>query len=232
MDGEALEALRYFSDATHPQSFVTLAGRGPVLVSAPHAVLQTRSGRLKAAERYTGMLCLMLNRRHDVPGIYKARHLMDDANHDPSSPYRNEVCRLIREGGIRCVLDLHQLRPDRSMALCIGTGRGRHVRAFEGAPDVVRSAFMRRGLSPVTLDDPFSALDRATETEIFAHLRRLAADSVVILISHRLYLFPELDRVIWLENGEAKVGTHEELVENTPDYAAQFDAQREENSHE
>ena len=82
------------------------------------------------------------------------------------------------------------------------------------------------------LDDPFSALDRATETEIFAHLRRLAADSVVILISHRLYLFPELDRVIWLENGEAKVGTHEELVGNTPDYAAQFDAQREENSHE
>ena len=76
------------------------------------------------------------------------------------------------------------------------------------------------------LDDPFSALDRATETEIFAHLRRLAADSVVILISHRLYLFPELDRVIWLENGEAKVGTHEELEGNTPDYAAQFDAQR------
>lgn len=145
MDGEALEALRYFSDATHPQSFVTLAGRGPVLVSAPHAVLQTRSGRLKAAERYTGMLCLMLNRRHDVPGIYKARHLMDDANHDPSSPYRNEVCRLIRERGISCVLDLHQLRPDRSMALCIGTGRGRHVLAFEGAPDVVRSAFMRPG---------------------------------------------------------------------------------------
>ena len=66
----------------------------------------------------------------------------------------------------------------------------------------------------------------------FAHLRHLAADSVVILISHRLYLFPELDRVIWLENGEAKVGTHEELVGNTPDYAAQFDAQREENSHE
>ena len=57
-------------------------------------------------------------------------------------------------------------------------------------------------------------------------LRRLAADSVVILISHRLYLFPELDRVIWLENGEAKVGTHEELEGNTPDYAAQFAAQR------
>ena len=66
----------------------------------------------------------------------------------------------------------------------------------------------------------------------FSVMVSLAADSVVILISHRLYLFPELDRVIWLENGEAKVGTHEELVGNIPDYAAQFDAQREENSHE
>ena len=161
MDGEALEALRYFSDETHPQSFVTLAGRGPVLLSAPHAVLQTRSGRLKAAERYTGMLCLLLNRRYDVPCIYKSRHLMDDANHDPASPYRDEVCRLIREEGVRFVLDLHQLRPDRAMALCIGTGWGRHLHAFSNAPDVVRGAFARRGFLPVTLDDPFSAAARA-----------------------------------------------------------------------
>ena len=69
-------------------------------------------------------------------------------------------------------------------------------------------------------------MDEAAAAGITIDLRRLEADSVVILISHRLYLFPELDRVIWLENGEAKVGTHEELKENTPDYAAQFDAQR------
>lgn len=157
MNGEALEALRYFSDGTHPQSFVTLAGRGPVLVSAPHAVLQTRNGRLKDAERYTGMLCLLLNRRHGLPCIYKSRHLSDDANHDPQSPYRDEVRRLIREEGIRLVLDLHQLSPGRPMALCIGTGRGAHLSDFAQAPQVVREAFSRRGLSPVTLDDPFSA---------------------------------------------------------------------------
>ena len=112
----------------------------------------------------------------------------------------------------------------------VGTGG---VRLSGGQPQrlaLARTLAHQRPL--LILDDPFSALDRATEAEIFAHLRHLAADSVVILISHRLYLFPELDRVIWLENGEAKVGTHEELVGNTPDYAAQFDAQREENSHE
>lgn len=75
---------------------------------------------------------------------------------------------------MRCVLDLHQLRPDRSMALCIGTGRGRHVRAFEGAPDVVRSAFMHRGLSPVTLDDPFSAAAAHTVSATAARMGAMA----------------------------------------------------------
>ena len=84
----------------------------------------------------------------------------------------------------------------------------------------------------LVLDDPFSALDRRTEKQVFEHVKAYSKDRIVFLISHRLYLFPELDRVIWLENGKAKVGTHEELVGNTPDYAAQFDAQREENSHE
>ena len=58
---------------------------------------------------------------------------------------------------MRCVLDLHQLRPDRPMALCIGTGWGRHLHGLSDAPDLVREAFARRGLSPVTLDDPFPA---------------------------------------------------------------------------
>ena len=78
----------------------------------------------------------------------------------------------------------------------------------------------------LVLDDPFSALDRKTEEQVFDNLRKMTTGSTVLLISHRLYLFPELDQVIWLENGEAKVGTHEELEGNTPDYAAQFDAQR------
>ena len=36
------------------------------------------------------------------------------------------------------------------------------------------------------LDDPFSALDRKTEKEVFANLRKLAADSIVILLSHKI----------------------------------------------
>lgn len=35
------------------------------------------------------------------------------------------------------------------------------------------------------------------------------ADGIVIIISHRLYLFPQMNQVIWLGNGQAVTGTHE-----------------------
>ena len=64
----------------------------------------------------------------------------------------------------------------------------------------------------LVLDDPFSALDKKTEAQIFANVKELARDSIVILISHRLYLFDQMDQVIWMDEGHAKVGTHEELL--------------------
>ncbi len=70
------------------------------------------------------------------------------------------------------------------------------------------------------LDDPFSALDRPTEKQIFASLREIAGDSIVLLISHRLYLFPEFDQVLWMEAGRVTAGTHEELLRKLPEYAA------------
>lgn len=69
------------------------------------------------------------------------------------------------------------------------------------------------------LDDPFSALDQTTEREIFANLKETAKDSMILLFSHRLYLFPELDQVIWMENGRTVTGTHAELMKKVPEYA-------------
>lgn len=75
------------------------------------------------------------------------------------------------------------------------------------------------------LDDPFSALDRKTEEEVFANLRKLAADSIVILLSHRLYLFPGMDQVLWMEDGKVTAGTHEQILEKFPEYARLYAAQ-------
>ena len=72
------------------------------------------------------------------------------------------------------------------------------------------------------LDDPFSALDKTTEVEVFENVRKLASDSIVILISHRLYLFPQMDQVIWMNNGQIKVSDHETLMKTVPEYAELF----------
>lgn len=77
----------------------------------------------------------------------------------------------------------------------------------------------------IVLDDPFSALDKKTEEQIFANLKKDAKDSLVLLISHRLYLFPQMDQVIWMEDGHAAAGTHEELLEQIQEYRKLYEAQ-------
>ena len=77
----------------------------------------------------------------------------------------------------------------------------------------------------LVLDDPFSALDRSTEDVVFAHLQDYAKDKVVFLISHRLYHFPELRKVIFMEDGKTTVGTHEELMASAPVYRQLYESQ-------
>ena len=77
------------------------------------------------------------------------------------------------------------------------------------------------------LDDPFAALDRPTERGVFAHLQEQTRADIVLLISHRLYLFPKMDQIIWMEDGRAMVGTHEELMVKVPEYQKLFVSQTE-----
>ena len=77
------------------------------------------------------------------------------------------------------------------------------------------------------LDDPFSALDRRTEEEIFTNLQHIVKEQnlIVLLISHRLSLFPKTSQVIWMENGQVTVSTHEKLLASSPHYAQLYETQ-------
>ncbi|MER6460172.1 thiol reductant ABC exporter subunit CydD [Streptomyces sp. NPDC001228] len=52
------------------------------------------------------------------------------------------------------------------------------------------------------LDEPTAALDGATEAEVVAAVRRLAAGRTVLLVVHRPALLPAADRVVRLSGGE------------------------------
>lgn len=129
-----------------------------------------------------------------------------------------------------------------AMALLSLTALDGEVRAMEHGLDTVvgssgvrlsggqaqRLALARTLAHPrpvLVLDDPFSALDRATEDTVFVNLQTYARDKVVFLISHRLYHFPEMQRVVFMEDGKINVGTHEELLARAPAYRALYESQ-------
>ena len=132
--------------------------------------------------------------------------------------------------------------PGVPMEALAGTALDGEVRAMEQGTETVagsggvrlsggqaqRLALARTLAHPrplLILDDPFSALDRATEDTVFETLRAAAKDRIIVLISHRLYHFPELDQVVFLEDGAAAVGTHESLLRGVPTYRALYESQ-------
>jgi ABC-type multidrug transport system fused ATPase/permease subunit len=77
----------------------------------------------------------------------------------------------------------------------------------------------------LVLDDPFSAVDVATELRIIAAVREQRA--TVLLCSTRLSAFPLADRVVVLDAGRVvEQGRHEDLLADNALYARIYRAQR------
>lgn len=76
------------------------------------------------------------------------------------------------------------------------------------------------------LDDPCASVDSGTEAKIMKSLRQLAGDALIILISHRLSYFPDLDGVIWMnDDGTFHIGDHASLYQTVPAYKEAYDDQ-------
>ncbi|MFR1708738.1 MAG: ABC transporter ATP-binding protein [Clostridium sp.] len=79
----------------------------------------------------------------------------------------------------------------------------------------------------IILDDPFSAIDMNTESEIIHNLRNNYKESIIIIISHRLTMFNQVDKVIMLdEDNKVEYGTHEELINKSELYSTIYKLQR------
>jgi ATP-binding cassette subfamily B protein len=73
----------------------------------------------------------------------------------------------------------------------------------------------------LVLDDATSAIDVRVEEQIHDALKELLAGRTTVVIAHRLSTINLADRVVLLEDGRvAASGTHAELLEREPRYAA------------
>ena len=130
---------------------------------------------------------------------------------------------------IACAWDFVSQFPD-GVNHRLGTG-GRGI--SEGQAQRLALARTLAHPRPVlVLDDPFSALDRGTEDKVFENLKQYARDKVVILISHRLYHFPEMRQVVFMEEGKVTVDTHAGLCAAAPAYRALYESQTGGATHE
>ena len=64
-----------------------------------------------------------------------------------------------------------------------------------------------------------------SERRIQSNLRRLAGDCIIILISHRLACFPDLNGVLWMKDGTGRFADHTTLMLSEPEYAALYSMQ-------
>lgn len=83
------------------------------------------------------------------------------------------------------------------------------------------------GRSVLILDDPFSAVDQKTESEIMDNMKEFIKDKIVIILTHRLSMFSKFDRIIWVDNGECETASHEDMMSTNKAYAKLYRAQTE-----
>ena len=132
-----------------------------------------------------------------------------------------ENIRLGREGDISKVLSLVCMDEDLKtfpdgVKTLIGDGGVRLSGGQQARIALARTLYHARPL--MILDDPFSAVDPKTEEQIFRNLRAYSSDSIILLISHRLALFSRMDQILFLNQGTAVCGSHEELMQTQPIY--------------
>ena len=127
-------------------------------------------------------------------------------------------------GDVRALLRAVRLDQEVTPETRVGAGG---MRLSGGQQQRLALARQFANLRPLLiLDDPFSALDRKTEREVFDELKKIAKKCAVLLISHRLYVFPELDGVLWMQNGAVRTSTHEKLMRSCPEYAELYKLQQ------
>ena len=150
--------------------------------------------------------------------------------HDPElsadTVQNNVLCGSEQEAGpylAEAALDDEVRRMEQGLETVIGPG-GTRLSGGQ-AQRLALARTLAHGRPVLVLDDPFSALDRNTEDIVFRNLQEYAKDKVVFLISHRLYHFPQMQQVIFMDGGKTTVGTHTELMAAEPVYLQLYESQ-------
>lgn len=79
----------------------------------------------------------------------------------------------------------------------------------------------------IIMDEPTSAIDPISETEILKRFIKIAENKTAIIVSHRTGICTLVDKVAVMKDGQVvEFGTHKSLLKENGEYARLFNAQR------
>jgi hypothetical protein len=134
--------------------YIVLKGSIPILLSAPHTMLQTREdGTQKLNEPYTKAISLYLNKYSNVYSIVKNNDTGIDSNRDNYDKYNVELRRLIKDNNIKLVIDIHGASSDREFDIEFGTLN--NLSADYSTIKELEEAFTENGITNIIHNEPF-----------------------------------------------------------------------------
>lgn len=158
MEEPSFAANEYSGEAL-PGRVRRVTSSNGVYFTAPHAVAHWRETRHKIADVNTGGLALALAAELGAGAIVQAGAALRDGNWYPEAELKTHLSRELPNA--RVVLDLHGMRDNYGVDVCLGTGLNQA--AAQPVIDVLAPAFADVGLR-WGVNDPFDATPPGTLT--------------------------------------------------------------------
>lgn len=106
------------------QNFNIITGSIPVIISAPHSIMQFRNGKNKVADYLTGPIAEYLAKYSNTHCIIRTFNKNDDPNYDLSGyglEYKESLKEYIICNNIKVLIDLHGCKDSKYFDFQIGT---------------------------------------------------------------------------------------------------------------
>lgn len=125
---ERLYAINgYYGNKINNRTYKIERGSVPILLSAPHSVRQVRNKIIKAQDMYTGAIVDYIQYKTNCYSITNICTDNNDPNYDNINvcKYKQQICKLIEQHGIKLILDIHGLGVDKKSSIDICTNNGK-----------------------------------------------------------------------------------------------------------
>lgn len=133
-------------------NYIFIAGKIPILLSAPHAVNQGRNGKIKGADIHTGGITEYICKSCNCYGIIRNYNKLDDPNYDDFGvglAYKKEILKVIKEKNIKLMMDIHGCSNSHNFDFDIGTNHKRNLNGQEKILEVLNARLSSIGKTEI-----------------------------------------------------------------------------------